>query len=282
MTGLVPDEVDSTAWLRQGPSLGRARTALLLSLAVLTGGAWALTLCRPRWIDLPMGAAMPPAADGTGGMAQAGWPLAGGAAFLAVWTVMMAAMMLPASAPMILMFASAQARRPRGAAVSTWLFVAGYILVWAAAGLPAYALQALAGKASDLASAGQRGWVALAWGAVLAAAGLYQFSPLKRACLRQCRSPLAFIARHWREGPAGALAMGLRHGAYCLGCCWALFAVLVAAGMMSLAWMLLLALVVFIEKAVPQGLRFASILGFVLTALGLLAAGRAAAGLLTW
>jgi len=106
----------------------------------------------------------------------------------------------------------------------------------------------------------------------LLAAGAYQLTPLKRVCLRHCRSPFAFVAQHWQDGRLGALRMGLRHGGYCLGCCWALFAVLVAAGVMSLAWMLLLTLVVFAEKVLPRGERSSKAVGIAFLALGLLVA----------
>src|SRR5690606_18997280 len=108
----------------------------------------------------------------------------------------------------------------------------------------------------------------LVLGAILLAAGLYQFTPLKRVCLRHCRSPLAFFAQHWRDGRVGALRLGILHGAYCLGCCWALFAVLVAVGVMSIGWMLLLTLVVFVEKVLPRGERIAAFFGVALVALG--------------
>ena len=244
-------------------ALGRARLGLAASLVALTAAAWALTLYHA----LGMAGSM-------GGMdAAAGWSLAGAAGFTALWTVMMAAMMLPAAAPMLAIFAAAQARRARAVAVPTWIFAAGYLLVWAAAGLLVYVLgQVGSGTAAGLAAAGRDGWVL---GAVLVAAGLYQLTPVKRVCLRHCRSPFAFVARYWRDGRLGALAMGLRHGGYCLGCCWALFAVLVAAGMMSLAWMLLLTLVVFAEKMLPQGRQAAAIVGGVLIVLGLAVASGA-------
>jgi predicted metal-binding membrane protein len=179
-------------------------------------------------------------------------------------------MMLPAAAPMILIFASAQARRTRDIAVPTWVFVAGYILVWMAVGLLVYVLvQAGSEMAARLSPADRAGWAPLALGATLVAAGLYQFTPLKRVCLSHCRSPFAFVAQHWRDGQLGAFRMGLRHGAYCLSCCWALFAVLAATGMMSLAWMLLLTLVVFAEKALPQGRRTSVVVGGTLIGLGL-------------
>jgi predicted metal-binding membrane protein len=211
-----------------------------------------------------------------GGMAAAGWSLEGAATFVAVWTVMMAAMMLPAAAPMILIFASAQARRARDVAVPTWVFVAGYILVWMAVGVLVYVLvQTGSEMAARLSPADRAGWAPPALGALLIAAGLYQFTPLKRVCLSHCRSPFAFVAQHWRDGQLGALRMGLRHGAYCLGCCWALFVVLAATGMMSLAWMLLLTLVVFAEKALPQGRRTSTAVGGTLIGLGLAVASGA-------
>lgn len=182
---------------------------------------------------------------------------------------MMAAMMLPAAASMIFMFASAQARRKREVAVPTWIFVAGYLLVWAACGVVVYGVVQVGGElAASLAPAERSQWAPLALGATVVVAGLYQFTPVKRVCLNHCRSPFAFIAQHWRDGRIGALTMGLRHGIYCLGCCWALFTVLIAAGVMSLAWMLLLTLVVFVEKMLPQGRRAAAATGFALIALG--------------
>ena len=210
------------------------------------------------------------------GMSAAGWSFEGLAIFLAVWTIMMVAMMLPAAMPMIVIFASAQARRDQHVAIPTWIFVAGYILIWAAVGLLVYALvQASSELASDRVSLDRGVWRPLALGATLAIAGLYQFTPLKQICLRHCRSPLAFVAQYWRDGRSGALGMGARHGLYCLGCCWALFAVLVAAGMMSIAWMLLLTLVLFAEKVLPHGERTSGAVGLGLIALGLVVAGAA-------
>ena len=114
-------------------------------------------------------------------------------------------------------------------------------------------------------------------GAVLVVAGLYQFTPLKGACLRQCQSPVGFVMSHWRDGTTGALRMGFTHGAYCLGCCWALFAVLVATGVMSLAWMLLLTLVVSAEKMNLLGPHAPRIIGTVLLVFGILVAVGASA-----
>ncbi|SIT57799.1 conserved membrane hypothetical protein [Mesorhizobium prunaredense] len=260
-------------WNLRGMPLG-----LLASLVVLTAAAWALTLYQTFSMDMPMGIAVRGGMEGMEGMAGMamagiaadGWSLAGAAAFLAVWTVMMAAMMLPAAAPMIFMFAAAQARREQHVAVPTWMFVAGYMLVWAAAGLLVYVLVQFGSEFATSLDPPQRSkWAPLALGVTLGVAGLYQFTTLKHICLSHCRSPLAFVAQHWRDGRVGALEMGLRHGLYCFGCCWALFAVLVAAGVMSVAWMLLLTLVVFVEKLMQRGRRFEGALGIALIALGI-------------
>jgi predicted metal-binding membrane protein len=263
--------------------LGVAPLSLLVSLVVLTAAAWVLTLYHALSMSMPMGIAvrggMAPAGMGgmaLGGMSVGGWSLGAATVFLAVWTVMMASMMLPAAAPMIVIFASAQARRARASAVPTWLFVAGYILVWLAAGLLVYVLVQTGSEiATRLTSTERASWAPLALGLTLLAAGLYQFTPIKRVCLTHCRSPFAFVAQHWRDGRVGALQMGLRHGAYCLGCCWALFAVMVAAGVMSLAWMLLLTLVVFVEKVLPQGRHSSHAIGIALVVLGLMVASGA-------
>jgi predicted metal-binding membrane protein len=278
-----PETADRLRWRRQTSLLGLAPRSLLVSLVVLTGAAWALTLYHTLSMSMPMGIVVRGgmAAEGLGGMAMAGmwaagWSIGGAVVFVALWTVMMAAMMLPAALPMIVIFASAQARRARQAAVPTWVFTAGYLLVWAAAGVLVYALVQIGSDIATALSAAERAtWAPLALGTTLLAAGVYQFTPLKRVCLTHCRSPLAFVAQHWRDGRIGALRMGLRHGGYCLGCCWALFAVMVAAGVMSLAWMLLLTLLVFVEKVLPQGRRAAPVIGVALIVLGLMVASGA-------
>ncbi|EIM30064.1 DUF2182 domain-containing protein [Microvirga lotononidis] len=261
--------------------LRHARLSLLVSLVVLTTGAWGFILYQALTMDMPAGMAdlgsLPSA--GMGGTAMAGVPAAGlsvrGAAiFVAVWTVMMAAMMLPAAAPMILTFAQAQARRDRAVHVPTWIFVAGYGLVWLLAGWVVYPIvQWGHDMASSPVATSSFNWAPLALGGTLIVAGLYQLTPLKRLCLSHCRSPLAFVALHWREGRGGALRMGVLHGLYCLGCCWALFGILVAAGVMNLAWMLLLTLLVFAEKVLPLGQRLTAVMGFGLAAIGFAVAG---------
>jgi predicted metal-binding membrane protein len=279
-----PAPSDPFAWWRATSMLGRARRNLLLSLVVLAAVAWAFTFYE----SLTMGASVGDALRGgmrggemegmegmtMGGMSAAGWSFAAALVFVAVWTVMMAAMMLPAIAPMIVTFASAQARRDRAAAVPIWLFVAGYLLVWAAIGAVVYVVVQFVPDASDDFRVLDRGaWGPLVLGIVLVAAGIYQFTPLKRVCLHHCRSPLAFVALHWRDGPLGAVRMGIVHGAYCLGCCWALFAILVMAGAMSIAWMLLVTLVIFVEKVFPHGQRISAAVGVALILLGLVVAG---------
>ena len=175
-------------------------------------------------------------------------------AFVSVWAIMMVAMMFPSAAPMVLTFHRIEgAKRDRGEAfVSTWLFVAGYMVVWGAAGVAAYA-GALAAEAVAARAALSAAAAARIGGALLIAAGLYQLTPLKNVCLSKCRSPFGFIVTSWRGGPAGALRMGLRHGGLCFGCCWLLMVVLFPLGIMNLAAMILLTLIIFAEKVARLG-----------------------------
>ncbi len=266
-------QVVRSAYLRLTSGLGPVPISILVTLVVVTSAAWALTLYQAVSMSTPMGAAMGGgmAAEGMAGMAMGGmsatdWSFTNLAVFVAIWTVMMVAMMLPAAMPVIVIFASAQARRDRHVAVPTWVFITGYFLVWAATGLLVYVfVQAATEVVSGYVWLDRALWAPLALGATLIVAGLYQFTPLKRVCLRHCRSPFAFVAQHWRQGRAGALQMGMRHGLYCLGCCWALFTVLVAAGTMSIAWMLFLTVVVFAEKVFPHAARISAgvALGFI-------------------
>jgi predicted metal-binding membrane protein len=252
------------AYLRRASAIGLAPLRISASLIVLTGVSWALMLHHA----ISMSASMDSAGGGVMGVEMIGaeFTFGGLGVFLAVWTVMMGAMMLPSAAPMILTFAAAQARHHRNVVVPTWIFVAAYIFVWAFAGLVVYVLLH-AGK--DLVKSDA--WAPLALGVTLSLAGLYQFTPLKRLCLRRCRSPLVFLKHHWRDGSEDAAEMGFLHGLYCLGCCWALFSVMVAAtGMMSIAWMLAMTLVVFAEKVLRHGLRISVVVALGLIALGLL------------
>lgn len=287
--------------LRPTNPLAQGRLAVLAALILLTAGAWAITVYQARSMDMPMGVVVrdmvpiadpAPASDGMDdmgamtmddagqmaatGMAAAGWSLAGLAAFIVAWAVMMAAMMFPAAAPMILLFRSVAIRRQAAgtAFVPTWVFVAGYLLVWIAVGVLTWGvIQLLSDVVSRQALATRATWGPRALGAVLIVAGLYQLTPLKLVCLDHCRSPFAFVMQHWRDGYGGALRMGIVHGLYCLGCCWALFAVLVAAGVMSLAWMLLLTLVIFAEKVLPGARRASAAVGVAFIVLGAMVAG---------
>jgi len=192
--------------------------------------------------------------------------------FLGVWVVMMAAMMFPSVAPTVLMYDRLrEGHRARGqgaAADATALFVLGYLLVWTAAGVAAYGLIELF-RAIDPAF--------LAWdqagryvtGGVILAAAVYQVTPLKHACLVKCRSPMMFLAERWRHGRAGGLELGLRHGAWCLGCCWALMAALFAVGLMSLGWMALVTAFIAGEKLLPRPAVARRALAVMLLALGL-------------
>ena len=174
--------------------------------------------------------------------------------FLAAWVAMMVAMMFPTAAPMIMMFATVSAgKRQRGQSfVPTWIFVGSYLLVWIAFGALAYGVAVGADALSR-----QSMWVmdnAPRLGGILfLAAGIYQLSPLKNVCLAKCRSPLSFILTAWRDGHAGAVRMGLTHGAYCLGCCWLLFVILFPLGIMNIAAMVALTLLIFAEKSLPVG-----------------------------
>jgi predicted metal-binding membrane protein len=272
---LSRDEIDHFVRLQPASGLRRASLGLLLSLVTLTAAAWVVIFLYALDTGEPMGVAVrdPSMAGMTGmamaGMTAAGWSFAGALTFVMLWTVMMAAMMLPSAAPMIAIFAAKQARAGRDTAIPTWIFVAGYILVWAAVGVFVYVIvQAASDAATGLVPAERARWAPLALGATVLAAGLYQFTPLKRICLRHCRSPFGFVLRYWRDGKWGAFRMGLQHGAYCVGCCWALFAILTAAGVMSLAWMLLLTLLIFIEKVLPQSRVSRMIIGFLFVGLG--------------
>jgi predicted metal-binding membrane protein len=242
----------------------------------VTGIAWALTLYQAVGMSGPIGAALPDtmAPMDMGRMAinampDIGWSIARLGVFMMVWTTMMAAMMLPTAVPMILIFAAAQARRNRQVMVPTWIFIAGYLLVWGISGLLVYGFIQATGVSVNRHPLGDRvSWARFVLPTILIFAGSYQFTPLKDVCLRHCRSPFAFVTQHWRDGWVGALEMGVRHGLYCFGCCWALFAVLVAAGMMNVVWMVLLSVVVFAEKVLPHGSQTSGLVGLGLNTLG--------------
>jgi len=219
-------------------ALRRERALILLLLLGLAAASWIALL---RW------------EPGMGGESMMGPTMGlGPFLFLAVWVVMMVAMMFPTAAPMILMFARVQAgKRAQGQAfVPTWVFVAGYLIVWTAFGALIYGVAITAERASQ-GSAWLSMNAARLGGTLIVLAGLYQLSPLKRACLAHCRTPLHFVLTRWREGYRGALEMGFRHGIYCLGCCWLLFAILLPLGLMNVGLMALITLLIFAEKSLP-------------------------------
>ncbi|HWM54446.1 MAG TPA: DUF2182 domain-containing protein [Solirubrobacterales bacterium] len=208
-------------------------TLLLLGLALL---AWLLSIGRMAGMDA--GPGTDPSALGF---------------YLTIWVVMMAAMMFPSIAPMVLAHAAVErgrAARGKGQPGATAAFIAGYLICWTAFGLGAYALLEL-GRALHPGILGwDRGGPYFA-GAVIVAAAAYQLTSLKDACLTKCRGPLDFVIGHWRDGLGGSLRMGVEHGAWCIGCCWALMAALFALGIMSVAWMALVAALIAIEKLAP-------------------------------
>jgi predicted metal-binding membrane protein len=174
--------------------------------------------------------------------------------YLTTWVVMMSAMMFPSIAPMVLMYARMEAgRRERGRSATfgaTAVFVGGYLVAWTVAGLTGYAIFELSRSLSIDAFSWDRGGPYLA-GGVLIAAAVYQLTPLKDACLMRCRSPLTFLLTAWRPGRLGAMRMGIEHGGWCVGCCWALMAALFALGVMSIGWMAFIAALIALEKLLP-------------------------------
>lgn len=188
---------------------------------------------------------------------------------LAMWWVMMVGMMLPSAAPVILTFANVNRnRQARGEPfVPTALFATGYLLTWGAFSVAATLAQWALESAALLSPMDMTTDSRLLGGGLLLAAGLYQFTPVKLACLRSCRSPLDFVLNHWRDGSRGALRMGMTHGLHCLGCCWILMLLLFVGGVMNLLWVAGLAVVVLVEKLVP-GPWFARVAGALLAAGG--------------
>ena len=239
---MTTSEIHAVRRLGTSSLAGRATPLVLVLAGALA--AWIVTLQRMRGMD---------AGPGTD-LGALGW-------FIGLWVTMMAAMMLPSEAPAILVFT-----RTRGSAQAC-AFVAGYLLAWAACGLVAYAAyRGIHSSAPAFLAWDEQGpWVA---GGALAAAGLYQLTPLKNACLRHCRSPLHFLLRG-APGALGALRMGGEHGAVCVGCCGGLMLALFALGVMSLTWMGALAIAIAVEKVLPGGTAVARALAAALVALGI-------------
>jgi predicted metal-binding membrane protein len=209
----------------------RARLVLVGLLVALAGVGWLWTIDRMRGMD-----------EGPWtGLGTVSW-------FLGVWIVMMAAMMFPSVAPTVALYSRMTRDR---SLIAPLLFSAGYLVTWASAGLLAFTLAIAGGGVSGNVLAWDRAgrWIG---GVTLIAAAAYELTPLKDVCLGKCRSPLGFLLGSWREGPFGALRMGVRNGAWCVGCCWALMASLFALGIMSITWMALIAGLIAVEKTLPQ------------------------------
>jgi len=186
---------------------------------------------------------------------------------VAMWSVMMVGMMTPAAAPVIMLYAGAHRGRGVPGMAPIITFGAGYLMIWiafsVAAAMAQWALHEAALLSPLMSVASAR-----TGAAILIAAGVYQLSPIKGACLKHCRTPLGFLLSHWRSGIAGALGMGLRHGAYCLGCCWALMTVLFVVGVMNLLWVAALTIFVLVEKIGPAGAIVARVAGVAMIAAG--------------
>ena len=228
-------------------ALGRDRRIVIGGLLAVIALSWAYLLTGA-------GMSMP---------APAAWTPAYFALMLVMWWLMMAAMMLPSAAPTILLFATLSRKSTeRGdPAVSAVVFAAAYVIVWGGFSLLATVAQLQLDGLALLSPMMKSASVPLG-AALLIAAGVYQMTPLKHACLRHCRSPIDFFARRWRRDAKGALLMGLEHGGFCLGCCWVMMGLLFYAGVMNLLWVAGLALYLLLEKLAPAGLvisRFAGV-----------------------
>jgi predicted metal-binding membrane protein len=229
------------------------RGLILGSLLSLSAAAWAILIWRSGEtgddMSLTMGMSAP--------------------VFIALWIVMMVAIMYPTASPMIMAFARIHSdRKARGQPfVSTWVFAGAYILLWSSTGLLAYGL-ALAGDALADESSFVMDNAARIGGALLIAAGLYQLTPLKEICASKCRTPMSFLMNSWREGLGGSFLMGIEHGGYCLGCCWLLFLILFPLGMMSIGVLALITLLIFAEKVFPLARRISLAAGLALIVYG--------------
>ena len=241
----------------------RDRGLVLVSLLTLAALAWTYLWLEADAMDRMMLGERPmimlPTAANAGTLALA---------FL-MWAIMMVGMMVPSAAPMILLYTTmVRKNRERGTALpAVWIFTSGYLLVWAAFSLLATALQVIF---EELRIASSMMVVTDKWlgGTIMIAAGIYQWSSIKEACLAKCRSPIHFITGHWQPGHFGALRMGANHGRYCLGCCWTLMLLLFVGGVMNLIWVVLIAGFVLMEKLSRHGRVIGRIAGVGLAVSG--------------
>lgn len=248
--------------------LKRDRAVVVVGVAGVTALAWAYLVYLAQSTS-----------DMSSGMAMAqlqSWTAADFGFMFLMWWVMMIGMMVPTAAPMILLFATVNRRRreQQGPYVPTVVFLSGYLVIWggfaAAATVGNWALHVN----SLLSSMMGESTSAYLGGGLLIAAGLFQWSRLKYVCLTHCRSPLSFLMTGWQEGVRGALKMGLRHGTYCVGCCWVLMGLLFVLGVMNLLWIAALAAFVLLEKVVQAGQRLSKATGLLLVGWGVVVAAR--------
>ena len=249
-------------------ALRRDRIIVLSSLAVIIALSWAYVSSLASDMQ-NMGVATEIAMP----QMQA-WGVTDFALTFVMWVVMMVAMMTPSAAPMILMFAGVNRRRQKQQVpyVPTSVFLLGYLVVWAAFSVLATAAQ-WGLHAVSLLSPMMVSTSPVLGGILLLIAGIYQWTPLKHACLSKCRSPLGFVLNEWREGRWGAFLMGLKHGSYCTGCCWSLMALLFIAGVMNLLWVAAIAGFILLEKVAPAGHRMGRAAGVLMVAGGVVLLG---------
>lgn len=249
-------------------ALKRDRVIVLFALTALAAVAWIYMLEEARGMEATgvcscMGMAM-------SGPDAGRWPASQILPLFLMWAEMMVAMMIPSAAPMLLTFAmiNRKKREQHQPFVSTGLFLLGYLVVWTVFSLAAAVAQwALHGAA--LLSPGMKSTSHGFGGALLIFVGIFQWTPYKRACLDHCRTPLQFLMSDWREGKAGAVIMGLKHGAYCTGCCWLLMCLLFVVGVMSIFWIAVVTIFVLVEKVARFGPRCAHVSGLLFVAWGL-------------
>ena len=234
----------------------RAQAWSGLTVWIPAFGGWLLLYWGATHMDSPAAQLTMPMSD---------WSVSNWVAVFTMWAVMMAAMMLPTAMPMVSVFATLN--RKRGEGGRTLAFVAGYLVLWTAFGAAATAAQ-WALQTNGFVSPMIVSMSPLLSGTLLVIAGVFQFTPLKHVCLRACRTPLGFLMTDWRDGLWGATRMGIRHGIYCLGCCWALMALLFVGGAMNLLWIAALTLLVAIEKLAPKGDMIAKALGALMIGAG--------------
>ncbi len=255
---MIMKDMENSALLRL---MSRDRLVITGGIVSITVISWAYMLWMASDAGMSVTGAMAPGA--------AGWSFSYGLTILVMWIVMMIAMMAPSASPMVLTYARLGRERDSltNPAGHSGLLALGYLAAWSGLSVAATIAQwgfSSAGALSPMMATTNT----YAGGAILILAGLFQWSPLKLACLKHCRSPIGFFMTEWRDGPGGAFSMGLRHGLYCVGCCWALMTVLFVTGVMNLLWVAVIAVFVLLERAVAKGRTLSRVTGAMLAAAG--------------